>query len=108
MSAAGFVVIEASDGQEAIEKASEIDADLVILDLYMPRVDGFGVLEHLRNHENYRDKPIVALTASAMAGDSERAISRGFTSYISKPVKMTELRQEIERLLKNSENATQT
>jgi CheY-like chemotaxis protein len=99
LSSAGYIVVEAADGQQAIEKASQVQADLVILDLYMPFVDGFGVLQRLREDERYRHIPVVALTASAMAGDSERAIAMGFTAYISKPVKMTELRREIERLL---------
>jgi two-component system, cell cycle response regulator DivK len=99
LSSAGYTVVEAADGQQAIEQASRVQADLVILDLYMPFVDGFGVLEHLRRDEHYRNIPVVALTASAMSGDSERALASGFTAYISKPVKMTELRREIERLL---------
>jgi CheY-like chemotaxis protein len=104
LSTAGYTVVEAADGQEAIERAAEIQADLVILDLYMPRIDGFGVLQQLRNDERYRDTPIVALTASAMAGDSERAIAQGFTAYLSKPVKMTELRHEVNRLLEKPES----
>jgi len=99
--------VEATDGQEALDKAAETQADLVILDLHMPRLDGFGVLERLRSDSRYRDIPIVALTASAMAGDSERAIASGFTAYISKPVRMAELRREISRLLEDTtEKAT--
>jgi two-component system, cell cycle response regulator DivK len=109
LSAAGYNVLEAADGQQAIDKATETQADLVILDLYMPHVDGFGVLRRLRDDARYRNTPIIALTASAMAGDCERAIASGFTAYISKPVKMTELRREIERLLGNSsEEVTHT
>jgi two-component system cell cycle response regulator DivK len=99
LAAAGYSVLEARDGAEAIDCALQTQADLVILDLYMPHTDGFGVLRRLRAEERYKGTPIIALTASAMAGDSERAISSGFTAYISKPVKMTELRREIQRLL---------
>lgn len=97
--AAGYAVVEASNGSEAIARALETQADLVILDLYMPHTDGFGVLQRLRAEESYRAIPIIALTASAMAGECERAIASGFTAYISKPVAMGYLRQEIGRLL---------
>src|SRR5580658_78319 len=99
LSAAGYSVIQACDGREAIERALETQADLVILDLYMPHTDGFGVLQRLRAEERYTKTPIIALTASAMTGDSERAIASGFTAYISKPVKMADLRQAIAELL---------
>ena len=96
---AGYLVIEACDGREAIERALETQADLVILDLYMPHIDGFGVLTRLRAEDRYSDVPIVALTASAMAGDCERAIASGFTAYITKPVRMADLRRAVGGLL---------
>ena len=99
LKAAGYAVIEACDGREAIDRALETQADLVILDLYMPHTDGFGVLRRLRAEERYARTPIIALTASAMAGDCERAIASGFTAYISKPVKMADLRRAIGGLL---------
>ncbi len=99
LTAAGYAVVEASDGREAIERAMDTRADLVILDLYMPHIDGFGVLQRLRAEESYRDVPIIALTASAMAGDCERAIESGFTAYITKPVKMADLRKAIGGML---------
>jgi CheY-like chemotaxis protein len=97
--AAGYSVVEARDGREAIERALEIQADLVLLDLYMPHTDGFGVLERLRSDGRYTHTPIVALTASAMAGDCQRALEAGFTAFISKPVKMADLRRSIGGLL---------
>jgi CheY-like chemotaxis protein len=102
LTAAGYTVVEARDGREAIERAFETRADLVILDLYMPHTDGFGVLARLRGDDHYSKVPIVALTASAMAGDREKAIASGFSEYISKPVNLTLLRQEVGRLLGNA------
>ena len=99
LGAAGYRVIEARDGREAVERATATMADLVLLDLYMPHLDGFAVLEHLRARPEYAGVPVIALTASAMAGDRERAIACGFTEYISKPVNMASLRREIARLL---------
>ncbi len=97
--AAGYRVVEARDGREAVERATEIQADLVLLDLYMPHLDGFAVLGELRARPEYATVPVIALTASAMAGDRERAIASGFSDYISKPVNMAHLRREISRLL---------
>jgi CheY-like chemotaxis protein len=99
LTAAGYAVVEARDGREAIERALGTQADLVILDLYMPHTDGFGVLQRLRAESRYLGVPIIALTASAMAGDCERAIASGFTAYISKPVGMADLRRAIGGLL---------
>jgi CheY-like chemotaxis protein len=99
LESAGYEVIEALDGQEAVEKASGDPVDLVLLDLQMPKVDGFGVLAHLRRDPRFADIPIVALTASAMQGDRERALAAGFSSYIAKPVDLAVLRSEMERLI---------
>lgn len=96
---AGYTVVEASDGLEALRHARELGPDLIILDLHMPGLDGFGVIEELRRDENFADTPVIALTASAMQGDRERALSFGFTGYISKPIRLGTLRSEVERLL---------
>jgi CheY-like chemotaxis protein len=64
----------------------------------MPHTDGFGVLRCLRAEERYTGVPIIALTASARAGDCEHAIASGFTAYISKPVRMADLRRAIDGL----------
>jgi CheY-like chemotaxis protein len=99
LTSAGYTVIEASDGRDAVQRALETPADLVILDLHMPHLDGYGVLQRLRTEKRYAVIPIIALTASAMAGDCERAMKSGFTAYISKPVKMADLRREVAQLL---------
>ena len=96
---AGFTVIEASDGMEAVRIARESDPDLIILDLHMPGLDGFGVIQELRREQRFSKTPVMALTASAMQGDRERAISVGFTGYITKPIRLGALRGEVERLL---------
>jgi CheY-like chemotaxis protein len=96
----GYAVIEASDGPEALRMARESSPDLIILDLHMPVIDGFGVIQELRRDANFAGTPVVALTASAMQGDRERAMALGFTGYITKPIRLMALRSEIERLFK--------
>lgn len=95
----GYAISEASDGVEALRCARELEPDLIILDLHMPGVDGFGVAAELRREERFATTPIMALTASAMQGDRERALAAGFDSYVSKPIPLSVLREEVERLL---------
>jgi CheY-like chemotaxis protein len=95
----GYLVVEACDGIEALLNARELKPDLIILDLHMPRLDGFGVIQALRLEEQFALTPVMALTASAMQGDRERALSAGFTAYIAKPIQLKMLRSEVQRLL---------
>ncbi len=99
LESSGYEISEASDGIEALRFAHEIEPDLIILDLHMPGVDGFGVVAELRHDAKFAATPIMALTASAMQGDREQAIAAGFDSYVSKPIPLSTLRQEVGRLL---------
>jgi CheY-like chemotaxis protein len=96
----GYEVFEAGDGVEALQRARELHPDLIILDLHMPGLDGFGVIQELRREGQFAATPVMALTASAMMGDRERAMAAGFTGYITKPIRLTALRTEVERLLR--------
>jgi two-component system cell cycle response regulator DivK len=96
---AGYEIFEACDGIEALDAAHRVRPDLIILDLHMPGLDGFGVVKELRSHGTFGSVPIIALTASAMQGDRQRAEEAGFTGYITKPVSLKILRTEVERLL---------
>jgi CheY-like chemotaxis protein len=95
----GYEVFEAIDGIDALNSAYRIHPDLIILDLHMPGLDGFGVIKELRLDDHFATVPVLALTASAMQGDRQRALSEGFTGYITKPVSLKALRAEVERLL---------
>ena len=96
----GHQVIEAADGAEAVAKAREIHPDLVMLDLHMPALDGFATLSELRREPGFDRIPVVALTASAMQGDRERALAAGFSAYLTKPIRLAALRSEVEHLLR--------
>jgi len=95
----GYDVIEACDGREALEKILSTESDLVLLDIQMPGLDGFGVLRELRQHPQLLRPPIVALTAYAMAGDAERALAAGFDAYATKPIDVATLSDRIRKWL---------
>jgi len=98
----GYRVVEATDGVEAVRLARECSPDLVILDLQMPRLDGFGVLAELRADPKLCRTPVLALTASAMPADRGKAEKAGFDAYFSKPVRLSALREEVARFLRDN------
>lgn len=95
----GYAVLEASNGAEAIQIARDRLPDLVLCDLQMPLKNGFEVLYELRTDERLKSTPIVALTASAMMGDKDKAMMQGFTAYLTKPLSLSSIRRELARLL---------
>jgi len=95
---AGHVIREAVNGRNALDLICQCAPDLVFLDLQMPLQDGFSVIRELRNDSRFRNLPVVAVTASAMIGDRERAIAAGFDSYIAKPIDLCEVEAQVESL----------
>jgi PAS domain S-box-containing protein len=89
-------LIEAADGQEALQKIRETHPDLVLLDIQMPVMDGYQVIREIRNDPALRGLRVVALTAFAMQGDRERAIEAGFDDYITKPLTFAKLKAQLE------------
>ena len=99
LEAVGYEVIEAADGREALELARSLLPTLLILDIQMPVLDGYGVISQLRQDDRFAATPAIAMTAFAMRGDEERALAAGFTRHISKPVNFSNLRQMVAELL---------
>jgi CheY-like chemotaxis protein len=99
LTATGYRVLAAVDGRDAIDRLIAQPCDLAIVDLNMPRLDGIGVLQWIRDDPQHAQVPVVALTANAMEGDRDRALSLGFSEYITKPVNLSLLRREVARLL---------
>ena len=96
----GYQLIEAADGEEAIAKVYSEKPDLILLDISIPKLDGFEVTKRLKEQEDLKNIPIVALTAHAMKGDREKFISIGFEGYISKPINIHELPDQVRSYLK--------
>jgi two-component system cell cycle response regulator len=97
---AGYDVTEAEDGERALTQAREGSPDLILLDLQMPGLDGYGVLAALRAEERFAQVPVLALTASAMRGDREKILEAGFTDYLAKPAAPELVRETVARVLK--------
>ena len=98
---AGYEILEAEDGEQALAQARSGHPDLVLLDLQMPGLDGFGALAELRGDPQFAGLPVLALTASAMRGDREKILAAGFTDYLAKPASPETLRETVARLLRS-------
>lgn len=85
LEASQYEVITAKDGQEAIEKTSQEKPDLIILDIMLPKIDGYMVASMLKSDEKTRDIPIVMLTARNLAQDIKAGMESGAVSYVQKP-----------------------
>ena len=96
----GYQTVEAVDGEDAVEKAVAEKPDLILLDISIPKMDGYAVAKKLKSLEEFRDIPIVALTAHAMKGDREKVIVAGFEGYISKPINVREFPDQVRSYLR--------
>jgi CheY-like chemotaxis protein len=94
-----YEVFEACNGQEALDMIEQLRPDLLILDLGMPVLDGFGAIRKIRADPAFAGLPVLAATAYAMRGDREKTLEAGFDGYVSKPIQPAALKQEIARLL---------
>jgi CheY-like chemotaxis protein len=93
-----YAIVEAADGEEALQVLMERSPDLVLLDIQMPKLDGYEVLHRIRADGGLSGTKVIALTALAMRGERERAMTAGFDGYVSKPITLSALYAEIERV----------
>jgi two-component system cell cycle response regulator DivK len=95
----GYTVVEACDGEEALNMVEQTQPDMLLLDIGMPLLDGFAVIRKIRENPRFASLPVVAVTAYAMQGDREKILSSQFDGYLSKPVNSRALAEELDRLL---------
>jgi signal transduction histidine kinase/DNA-binding response OmpR family regulator len=97
----GYSVTVAPDGQAAVEAFQGGGFDLVLMDIQMPRMDGFQATAAIREREKLTGRriPIVAMTAHALVGDQERCLASGMDGYVSKPIRTSDLFATIEKML---------
>jgi CheY-like chemotaxis protein len=97
----GHEVLAATDGEMALELARREVPELIICDIQIPKLDGFGVARHLKADDRLRHIPLVAITAFAMVGDRERMLAGGFDGYVSKPIDPQFFIAQMEAFLKS-------
>jgi CheY-like chemotaxis protein len=95
----GFRVATAADGQEAIDRAFELRPDVILMDLSLPRVDGWEATRRLKQDERTAAIPIIALTAHALAAAHDKAKEVGCDAVVTKPCLPRDLEQEVRRQL---------
>jgi PAS domain S-box-containing protein len=95
----GYNVFTAQDGMDGLVQARHVKPDLILMDVQMPRMDGFETTLKLRSDPDFKDTPIIALTALAMPHDRERCLEAGMDEYISKPVNLKTLVKIIQSCL---------
>jgi CheY-like chemotaxis protein len=97
----GFDVAEATNGLEAVEKAETLMPDIILMDLALPRMDGWEATRRLKANARTRHIPVVALTGHALAGHAEGARQAGCDAFVTKPCLPDALVTEIRRLLES-------
>jgi DNA-binding response OmpR family regulator len=95
----GYTVLQAADGEEALALALEHTPDLAVLDVMMPKMDGFEVVRRLRAEEATKRMPIIMLTARAQDSDVEEGFDAGADDYLRKPFSPQELRARVQAIL---------
>lgn len=100
LEAAGYEVLTAGDGQAALDKVRAEQPDLIILDILMPKIDGYEVCRLLKFDKRYKDIPIIMLTAKTQDSDKETGMEVGADEYMGKPFDSQVLLRKIKELLK--------
>src|SRR5215510_3505311 len=95
----GYSVLEASNGQEAIDIADRERPDLILMDLDLPILDGIAATQHIRQQQHLESVPIVAVTAYPLSYSRVKAFAKGCNEYMSKPIDMSELARVVNRYL---------
>ena len=99
MEQAGFEVVTAEDGEQALARVTDSQPDLLLLDISLPRISGFDVLERLRSEEATSDLAIIMLTAHGRDVEREKGMALGADDYITKPFSTQALVEKVKKLL---------
>lgn len=102
LQAFGHQVLVAHTGEEGLAVAADTRPDLILCDIGLPGLDGYGVARHLKADPVLGAVPLVAVTASAMVGDRDKVLAAGFDGYISKPIAAESFVAEVETYFKEA------
>lgn len=101
----GYDVVIAVDGEEGVNKAHSEGPAIILMDMSLPKIDGWEATRRLKGDDSTKNIPIIALTAHAMRGDREKALESGCDDYDTKPVDLPRLIEKIEKLLPDAPQA---
>jgi signal transduction histidine kinase/DNA-binding response OmpR family regulator/HPt (histidine-containing phosphotransfer) domain-containing protein len=104
---AGLIVAVAADGQEGVKAVKESNYDAVIMDVQMPVMDGYTATREIRKDKDFKDLPIIAMTAHAMAGDEDKSFEAGMNGHVTKPIDPDQLFSTLQKWIKPSEKRVQ-
>lgn len=99
LDAHGYHTIPTSDGMDALELAQKHKPDLILMDIQLPSVSGLEVTKWIKEDDNIRHIPVIAITAFAMKGDEDRINGSGCEAYIAKPISVSDFLTTIRRFL---------
>lgn len=99
LEAHGYRIIQTRDGMDALRLARQHKPDLILMDIQLPEVSGLEVTKWIKEDDNLKSIPVVAVTAFAMKGDEEKIREGGCEAYIAKPISVTNFLQTVERFL---------
>ncbi len=99
LEAHGYNIIQTKDGMDALRLARQHRPDLILMDIQLPEVSGLEVTKWIKEDDNLKSIPVVAVTAFAMKGDEEKIREGGCEAYIAKPISVTNFLQTVERFL---------
>ena len=101
LEAQGYETIQTKNGLDAINLAKEHEPDLILMDIQLPEISGLEVTKQIKEDENLRRIPVIAVTAFAMKGDEERIRQGGCEAYISKPISVMSFLQTVKSYLED-------
>jgi two-component system cell cycle response regulator DivK len=96
---AGYEIIEAMSGEEGVALAASHLPDAILMDIQLPKIDGYEATRQIRANPQLRQTPIIAVTSYALSGDDERALRAGCTAYVAKPFDPVELLAKVREYL---------
>ncbi|MCY3413365.1 MAG: response regulator [Candidatus Heimdallarchaeota archaeon] len=95
----GHEVIEARDGLSGVEKAKSSQPDIILMDIQLPKMNGYDATKNIRQDPNLKDIPIIAITSFAMPGDKRKCLDAGCSYYIEKPINPEQFIEVVDRYL---------
>ena len=96
----GYETLEAKSGLEALKILRDHTPDVILMDIQLPEMDGITATRIIKSEEKNRGIPVLALTASAMKGDEENILSKGFDGYVAKPIEVKKLVETVAAVMK--------